>query len=351
MITIGICDDDSFFSDKLYHTINQVMFPISDWEPRIFHSGKEVTEAIKSGNFDCQLVFIDIMMNDGKGLQTAQYICRHSPNTDLIFATASSEHILECYHYHAFAYLIKPISESDISLELQRYLKELQYFPKYLTISFQRTTYQIPIHTILYIESNLRKVVIHTTETTYYCYRKLDEIEEILKHNNFVRCHQSYLVALDKITGYTNNQLIIHDTTIPVSDRYLDKVRKLLVSSKTKDDNRSAFSLAQKQKEYGALICTKGAYLGSIIRMKPEKEILVGRDGSIADMVINLPLVSRNHCSLLYHYDIKEYEITDFSRNGTFVNGNKRLLQNETYFLKPGSEVCFGDKDTIYKLG
>lgn len=45
------------------------------------------------------------------------------------------------------------------------------------------------------------------------------------------------------------------------------------------------------------------------------------------------------------------YEVMDLLSNGTFVDGNKHLLENETYLLKPGIEICFGDKKTVYKLG
>lgn len=354
MLTIGICDDDSVFSEHLYQIINHVMFPISDWKSRIFHTGSEVIEAIENGTFDCQLIFMDIMMGDGEGFQTAQYICKHKLNTDLIFVTASKEHVFECYHYHAFAYLLKPISESDISLELQRYLRDLHYSPKYLTISFQGITHQIPVNTILYIESNLRKIAIHTQQSTYYCYQKLNDIAEQLKNDGFVRCHQSYLIAPDKVTRHTNTQVYIQDTLIPISTRYQPAMKKLFaapasLAASREGDIRS--SLNQTRKEYGALVCIRGAYLGAIIRIKPEQKILIGRDGTVVDMVVNLPFVSRVHCSILYHYDTMEYEVTDFSNNGTFVGENKRLLRDETYLLKPDSEICFGDKETVYKLG
>lgn len=296
MITIGICDDDPLFSDHLYNIINHVMFPISDWESRIFHSGEEVINAIESKNFDCQLLFMDIMLENGMGIKTAQYICKHNLNTDLIFVTASTKHVLERYHYHAFAYLLKPVSEADIALELQRYLKDLNYSPKHLTISFQGITQQIPINTILYIESNLRKLIIHTQQTTYHCYQKLNDIAETLKNDGFVRCHQSYLIALDKVTSYTNTQLSIQDIQIPISNRYQKQLKKLFSTPFTpvpRQQYAALSSLNQSRKEYGAIICIRGAYLGSIIRIQPEQKILIGRDGNIVDMVINLPFVSR----------------------------------------------------------
>lgn len=206
-----------------------------------------------------------------------------------------------------------------------------------LMIHFQRSVEQIPLQTILYMESSLRKVIIYSTRGTYQCYRKLDDIASILDGMGFVRCHQSYVISLDKLTAYTNTYACIGNTKIPISRRY-----------------QQAF-LQQKvqplQKNYGSLSCIQGSYLGTQIYFCPEKEILVGRDGETADLIVNLPLVSRNHCSIRYRLAEKQYEITDFSSNGTFVQDNRRLLPYEKYILPPGCELCFGDKDTVYRLG
>ena len=351
MITIGICDDDSKASNKLYNIIENIMFSIGEWKYIIFHSSEEIIHEIDAGVFNCRLVFMDIMMDDGKGLYTAQYISNHCPETNLIFVTASSEHVYECYHYRAFAYLLKPVSEQDIRKELLRYLNNIWSLDRYLTISFQGTTTRIPFSSILYIESSLRKIIVHTINDDYCCYQKLDDIANNLKNGGFIRCHQSYLISIDKITSYTNSYINIQDIRIPISSRYQAECKKLLDKYFNVENKNISASPAMCHENYGALICTKGAYLGSIIRFHPEQKILVGRDGQAVDIVINLSLVSRNHCSILYRYDKMEYEIMDYSNNGTFVNSNNRLLPYETYILKPGCEICFGDKENIYRLG
>lgn len=206
-----------------------------------------------------------------------------------------------------------------------------------LLIRFQKVTQRIPLHTILYIESNLRKLIIHCTLDTYHCYHKLDDIAEALADKGFIRCHQSYLLALNKVTAYTNLHAYIQDVKIPVSYRY----QKIFHQKITE-----IF-----QKNYGFLACTKGTYTGSHIRICPEKEILIGRDGEQVDLVINLPLVSRIHCSILFHHSEMQYEVIDYSSNGTYVNGNRRLLPDEIYVLQPGCELCFGDKETVWQLG
>ena len=69
------------------------------------------------------------------------------------------------------------------------------------------------------------------TETTYYCYQKLSDIAEQLKDDGFVRCHQSYLFPLNKVTHYSSTHVYIHDIQFPISSQYQTSVRGLLSQS------------------------------------------------------------------------------------------------------------------------
>ncbi len=348
MIKIGICDEDAQFVNTLHHIINTVMFSIDQWEACIFHSPKELLSALQKENFDCQLIFMDILAKKGSAMEAVQYIYENQIDTDLIFVTASTEHVFECYHYHTFAYLLKPISENDISFELQRYIRELTNSSRFLSISVSGVKHQIPISSILYIESNRRKVTIHTTQSDYECYQKLDDMEKQLSDAGFIRCHQSYLVSSRHIIECTTNQLTIAENNIPISRRYQPQIKERFTTNQTNNTFRP--SICKNQKNFGGLVCIKGSYLGSITRIRPEQTILIGRDGNQADMIINLPYISRIHCSLIYHYDTMTYELIDYSNNGIYVNLNKRLLKGETYLLKSGTEICFGNAENIYKL-
>lgn len=352
MIKIGICDDDSIFTEKLYDIINHVMFSVDEWEPCIFRSKEEIIMTIEQGMFDCQLLFMDIMMQNGVGMQVAQYLYTRDIHVDTIFVTASREHVFECYHYGAFAYLLKPVSETDVTQELNRYFGDLRYSHKYLPISFNGITHQIPISSICYIESNRRKLKIYTRQGAYVCYQKLNDIAQKLEPYDFVRCHQSYLVAVRMVSKYTANYLYVNGIAVPVSARYRQAVREMF-DSLPPEGKEFAYrrNFQQMYKAFGAIVCVQGDYLGTIIRIKPEQEIVIGRDGEVADFVVNLPFVSRYHCTLVFHPKTMEYEVTDYSSNGTFVNGGKRLLPDEPYILKAGSELSFGSTDTVFKLG
>lgn len=199
-------------------------------------------------------------------------------------------------------------------------------------MSTRGSNYKIPIDTILYIESNNRILTIHTLSETYQCYEKLNTLEEHLTGNNFLRCHQSYLVAINQIIGYNNQSITLRDTdtAIPVSRQYQKKTRDFL----------------KNQPSCGTLICTCGIYEGSMIRIKAEQRVLIGRDDNAVDVVINLPFVSWIHCEITYHKKEQKYEIIDYSSNGTFIEGNTRLIPKQVYLLNPETELSLGDFST-----
>lgn len=211
-----------------------------------------------------------------------------------------------------------------------------------LEISNRGTITSVLLETIFYVESRHRRVIVYTGSERYEYYERLSCLEELLKQDGFLRCHQSYLVALDKITAYRDNALQVGPYEVPVSRRYHESVaewmsqREMAAESETGTD--------------GVLVCVKGACAGKMVRMVPEQVIVVGRDGGQADIVINLPLVSRKHCTLVYHSASKDYEVTDWSSNGTFIDGDHRLERGDTYCLKPGSTLSFGDRNLVYCL-
>lgn len=347
MIKIGILDEDKTFADKLYNIIQETLFSIDDWETQSFSSSSDIRSAIKEHTFDCQLLFMDIMIKDG--LQTVQYIFSNKIPVDIIFITASRDFVYQSYHYHTFAYLLKPVSEADISLELQRYLNELHTSPHFLPVTCDGQKQNISIPLIRYAESKGHTVIIHTLQQDYISYQKLNELEAILCDHGFVRCHQSFLVSLRHITGSSLTSLQISDAKIPISRRYQPALKELL-SQREHRLTSLASTVGEKRKDYGALICTKGVYLGSIIRICPEQTITIGREAAAVDIQINYPLASRLHCELLYHADRLEYEITDYSSNGTYIDQSKRLVPGITYTLPKDTSLCFGDLHTVYKL-
>lgn len=227
---------------------------------------------------------------------------------------------------------------------------------KEITFTNKSIHYKIPLCSIIYIESSKRKCIIHTTkdfvktDTELSFYEKLDDLSELLCDYGFVRCHQSYLVSLQRASTYHKKFLIVEEHDIPVSERYRSDIIKLFDNPSEKLIPSTTQTHAQT---IGILVCINGEYKGSITRIYPDIDYELGRDGNACEIVINLPYISRKHAVLTYHAN-QSYTITDHSHNGTYVieeNGIARKLTADKIETVPsGSVICFGDRDLQYRI-
>ena len=110
-------------------------------------------------------------------------------------------------------------------------------------------------------------------------------------------------------------------------------------------------SLCMNRNPQGAIVGIKGVWLGAIIPIRDGEEIVIGRAAGMCDLVLPEKVVSRRHCSIVYHESTGDYSVWDWSSNGTFLRGGKRLERNREYTLKTGAELLIGSRDNVFKLG
>lgn len=88
----------------------------------------------------------------------------------------------------------------------------------YLLLQTGGKRIRIPLLSILYVTSSLRKLVIVEKKRSTEVYGKLSELEELLKNYGFYRCHQSFLVNELYIREYRRKELLLNNLErIPVS--------------------------------------------------------------------------------------------------------------------------------------
>lgn len=231
-----------------------------------------------------------------------------------------------------------------------------------LEFSFNSNYHHLPLRSIIYIESFHRKCIVHSqsesnneTDSTYTFYEKLSELSHALSEYGFVRCHQSFLIAACFASKYYNGYVYVGGKEIAVSERYRKDIINLFDNIPTKASKKTDNITACNKhiRSTGVLICIRGEYKNSIIRLYPDIEYEIGRDGTACEIVINLPYISRRHCSLSYNDD-GTYSITDHSSNGTYIirdnDTPKKLITDNKETILPNSIVSFGDMALQYKM-
>ena len=105
------------------------------------------------------------------------------------------------------------------------------------------------------------------------------------------------------------------------------------------------------QKYAPALLGISGMYAGSSFPLTPDQPVILGRDGATAQIVFSqgAQKISRRHCEVMFISQTQQYRVTDFSSNGTYVNGG-RLPANSPVMLARGTQISLGDSNNIMKL-
>lgn len=92
-----------------------------------------------------------------------------------------------------------------------------------------------------------------------------------------------------------------------------------------------------------------GEYEGACLEIG--QGILIGRSPSACQLVINSDKISRKHCKVEYNTATGKYIVTDFSSNGTYLLGGKRLDENVPVELERGAIIQLGKKGDTFRLG
>jgi len=137
-----------------------------------------------------------------------------------VFVTASAEYVFSGYEVRAFRYILKPELINGFAGVFRECLRELTKADE-AHYSFQtgNQTVSLPVKDILYFESDRRKILVRLVSGKEYSfYEKLDAVEDALRKQDFVRCHQSFLINAKKITGLKPGEVeLAGGAALPVS--------------------------------------------------------------------------------------------------------------------------------------
>lgn len=114
------------------------------------------------------------------------------------------------------------------------------------------------------------------------------------------------------------------------------------------DDEAGQTIVKSVGKAVGKIFGLTGAYAGAEVTLEAGG-IVLGRDSAEAQIVIDSPKVSRRHCRVVYDNEKKQYIVTDYSSNGTFV-GNRKLTKGVAEILPSGTVIALGDDKNTFRL-
>ena len=222
-MNIAICDDEKQIREQIQEMIRK---QLPGCVTEVFASGEELLDS----QFPYDILFLDIQMEGLDGIETAREIRRRKEDVILIFITAIREYVFDAFDVAAFHYLLKPVSEKKFINVFERAVREVHQREKAhikkLLIRTRNRNVTVPVKDIYYIESQRRKVGIHTIKEVIEIYATMSELEEQLG-DTFYRCHRGYLVNMAYITEYKSDfiQICTGDIIYMSKEKYPDFVK------------------------------------------------------------------------------------------------------------------------------
>lgn len=229
MIRTLIVDDEHLALNLLEHYISQM--------PDLTLVGRHRSPMAARNQLlaeEVDLMFLDIQMPEMKGTDLLAGLDQ-APIT--IFTTAYDQYALKAFDLHAVDYLLKPFSFDRFSEAVSKARPHLQApssqraaHRDFIGVKVDGNHKKIFYPSILFIEGLREYVKIVCTDQHYVVYGRLQELEESLPKDLFIRTHKSYLVAKNQVSGQDGNSLIVGAFRVPVSRRKKQEVLGTLFS-------------------------------------------------------------------------------------------------------------------------
>ena len=178
------------------------------------------------------LVILDIEIGSVNGIEFAKSLRKAGSDATIAFISNYSQYAVEGYSARAISYILKPINEEKIFSLLNDALYRIGDFSS-KTIWFSQNGRKIFISTnsILYIESQRKKVDVYLKDKKESFVMPLQSLEPQLPNTSLIRCHRSYIVNIDYIRKLVGNDLYIEgdSAVIPIGTNYREDIKKRLL--------------------------------------------------------------------------------------------------------------------------
>ena len=226
-ITCLIVEDEPLAAEVLQDYVKQIPFLklVSICGDAIY-----ALEIIQKEKID--LIFLDIHLPKLKGLDFLKTL---NEPPKIIITSAYQDYALQGYEFNVVDYLLKPIEFKRFLLAVNKIRQQ-----KDLTISMNpsqtimvrpflffnvgKKKVKMYLDEILYIESLKEYIKIVSKNKSILTKYQLGETEDLLKSNNFIRTHRSFIVAKDKIDAFSASDIEIQGRLIPIGRSYKDQV-------------------------------------------------------------------------------------------------------------------------------
>ncbi len=224
MMKVAICDDEQA-------VLNDVAVCVKNYKNEIFEiqtflSGESLVSSLEA--FD--IIILDIDMGGMNGIETAKSIRAKDKKVKIIYLTSYTDYTIFAFAVHAFAYLMKPVIESELHKQFDEALA-YRFNTEESKMEFKATQGILRKRTseIIYFEYQNRMVLAVTTKEPFFLKKKITDVFREMEAYHFAMPHKSFVVNLYHVKAIRGNDIVLsNDQRVPLSQKKAAQFRKQL---------------------------------------------------------------------------------------------------------------------------
>ena len=203
---ILICDDDLLIVEKLQKYLKSYFSHLHLSCPEIvcFSDG----ESLLADPGDKDILFLDIEMPGFDGIYVGNELKKKDKDIIIFIITSYSEYLDEAMRFHVFRYLSKPIDRQRLFRNLKDALDLYHSRLVKVPIETRQGVHVIPVSSIIMLEAQGKKVIVHTTTQDFEAIHTMPYWLELLPSNRFFQTHRSFIVNYEHITDF--DRMLVH---------------------------------------------------------------------------------------------------------------------------------------------
>lgn len=163
------------------------------------------------------------------GIETAKKIRKYDKKVKIIYITNYTDYTYSAFSVHAFAYLVKPIKESELYNQLDEafsYIEESDDIIEFITAE---GIVRVSTKEICYFEYQSRKIIMKTLNKTYTLIKKISDIANEMQGYGLKMPHKSFCINLYNVKSVKGYDIYMMDGSIvPLSQKKSSTFREYL---------------------------------------------------------------------------------------------------------------------------
>ena len=203
---ILICDDDTLILEHIYKLLKYYFESAHLKMPEIISYSNGESLLMDKGSKD--IVFLDIEMPGMNGIYVGNELKSQNRNVIIFVVTSYSEYLDEAMRFHVFRYLSKPIDKQRLFRNLKDALDLYHSMTVQVPIETRQGVHNVPISSIIMVEAQGKKVIVHTTARDYESIHTMQYWLDQLPVNRFFQTHRSFIINYEHITNF--DHMLVH---------------------------------------------------------------------------------------------------------------------------------------------